>query len=690
MRGVVGGRSERADVSGEALGGSRPAVGEPAPATVESDATDADTVGAPAVPGPERRAVPPATENGPERVPRAADGESGPGPASDRSRPEAGGPDAESPELVRVASGVGGGFRQVPGRPDRDEAMAPRAVGPPVTALWWAAAEPTAVAADAAVAREASSPPESGGEAPDAADDGAAAGGTVGGRPVRAGVQAVAPQAPAAPEVPAVLEVPPVPEVAAVPDGPAVPPVPQPRMPADGRVSAGGVPAGVRAAVGGVRQRVTQRRRWAVGPLAALAVIIGVCTAAAPMSRDAGRWGGFAATSTGLARSTPAEIQRLQDVRKLLDSRAAALLRRNGTGWLAGVDPAARTLRAQQAAAFANIAAVPLAGWRYEIEPEHERGRVERSADRWTVEVTLHYALAAVDPAPTTRPLMLTFARRGDRWLLAADDAAGVDGTRTWRGPWEHGPLVAQRGRYSLVLAHPKNAHRLAAFAVAVDAAVPRVRRVIGGKWPGQVAVLIPDDQREMSQLVGERLALGKIAAVAVADSVDPASGQARGQRVVVNPANLDRLGALGRRVVLQHEVTHLATRGFTGPGTPIWLVEGLADWVGYLASGLPPRLVADELGTQLRLERSPARLPTPADFRGDSPRLSVAYEEAWSACRLIADRAGPAALVRLYRAVGTSDDPAATVDAQLRRTLGMSYPRFVAEWRRSVRADFG
>ncbi|HZB48689.1 MAG TPA: hypothetical protein VE547_06300, partial [Mycobacteriales bacterium] len=358
-------------------------------------------------------------------------------------------------------------------------------------------------------------------------------------------------------------------------------------------------------------------------------------------------------------------------------------------GWLAGVDPTATGFRSRQAALLAAIAPVPLSTWRYEIEPRHQPGRAEPGG-RWTVQVTLHYALRGADPAPTTRPLMLTFAPRGGRWLLAADTGTGADGTRTWRGPWDHGPLLVRRGRHSLVLAHPKHAARLDAFAAGVDAAVPRVRQVLGGRAPAAVAVLIPDDQREMAVLVGERLALGKIAAVAVADSVDLSSGQARGQRVVVNPANLDRLGPLGRRVVLQHEVTHVSTRGITGPGTPIWLVEGLADWIGYQGTGLPRRMVGDELRAQLRSGRWPGRLPTVADFRGDSSRLSVAYEEAWSACTLIADRAGPAELVRLYRAVGTAADPDAAVDAQLRATLGLGYPEFVAEWRRSVRADFG
>ncbi|HZB49626.1 MAG TPA: hypothetical protein VE547_11085 [Mycobacteriales bacterium] len=432
-----------------------------------------------------------------------------------------------------------------------------------------------------------------------------------------------------------------------------------------------------------------ERRRWAVGPLVALAVVTGVCTGAIPAPEGTGAPPWARPESTAAARAAPIDGERLAAVRSLLDRRATALLERDRSGWLAGLDPGARAFRQRQASLLSNIAAVPLGVWRYTIEPGDEAGKVDR-AGNWTVRVTLRYSLRGVDPAPTARPVVLTFVPRGGRWLLAADDRAVGEGVTTWRGPWEYGRMVVRSGRSSLVLAHPGNAHRLAVFAEAVDAAVPRVVAVVGSRWSKRVAVIIPDDQREMASLVGERLSLGKIAAVAVADSVDSSSGRARGQRVVVNPANLDRLGPLGRRVVLQHEVTHVATRGFTGHGTPIWLVEGFADWVGYLGSGLPARLVGDELRRQLRSGRWPGRLPSPADFRGDSARLSVAYEEAWSACRLIANRAGPAALVRLYRAVGTADDPTAAVDAQLRDTLGLSYGQFVAEWRRSVRADFG
>lgn len=430
------------------------------------------------------------------------------------------------------------------------------------------------------------------------------------------------------------------------------------------------------------------RRRWAIGPLLGLLVVAGVCTAAVPAQRTLQA---RAAVVTPVPAGAPdtAAATRLSAVRALLDRRGAALVRHDRAGWLAGVDPAATALRTRQAALLADIAAVPLGIWRYSVEPGDQTGRAERGGS-WTVLVTLHYTLRGVDTVPTQRPVVLTFAQRSGRWLIAADDRTAPDGSRTWRGPWEHGRVLVRQGVHSLVLAHPANAGRLAGFAAAVDAVVPRVRRVVGGRLPTRVAVIVPDDQKEMAALVGEHLVLGTIAAVAVADSVDTARDRAVGQRVVVNPANIDRLGTLGRRVVLEHEVTHIATRGFTGATMPIWLVEGLADWVGYSDSGLSAYQVGDQLRSALRAGGWPGRLPVQADFRGDSPRLALAYEEAWSACRLIAGRAGPAALIRLYRAVGTAADPAAALDRQLRATVGQGTAQFTATWRAGVRAEFG
>jgi hypothetical protein len=450
--------------------------------------------------------------------------------------------------------------------------------------------------------------------------------------------------------------------------------------------------------------------RW----LLAVAVLAEICSGAAAVVhvRTADRTGWLAAEMLGAppAGAHPATPDLLPDVRPaadpaadraaeargLLEHRAAALLRRDRTGWLAGIDPRAAAFRARQSAVFDALAAVPLQHWEYRLDPGRERSlgsavRRRYGASAWVPAVTLRYALRRVDGEPTERTMVFTFVQRGARWYLASDADVTAGGVRSWRGVWDFGPVVAHSGRSSLVLAHPKNAGRLATFALAVDDAVPAVTATWGPGWRRQVAVVLPDTQTEMAALVGQRFALARIAAVAIADHADARSGVARGQRVVVNPVNLDRLTSLGRRIVLRHEITHIASRGSTSESMPTWLIEGFADYVGYAGIGLPSGVVAPDLRARVRAGSWDGTLPADRDFRGDAPGLAVAYEEGWTACRLIAGRAGTAGLVRFYRLVGASREPGSrAVDAGLRRVLHLTYPRFVALWRGSVRAEFG
>lgn len=459
-----------------------------------------------------------------------------------------------------------------------------------------------------------------------------------------------------------------------------------------------GGPAG-RSAVAG-----RAPRRWLAALLATVAVAeVSAGVAVLPLVRG-GDWTVVTGASAPGPRADPAPLPaadagtaREAAVRALLQRRGRALITRNRADWLAGIDPSAKAFRSRQAALFDNLAGVPLASWQYVLDPlivRHLTPAASRrygAVDVWVPAVSLRYALKVIDPEPTERSQVFTFVRRAGRWYIAADDDPVADGGHTWRGMWDFGRVLAVRGRSSLVLAHPDNAGRMRTFADTVDAAVPRVSAVWGTHWPRQVAVLIPDGSKEMAALVGEQFALARIAAVSIADYADPQAAKARGQRVVINPENLDRLGSLGRRIVLQHEITHVASRAATGQGTPTWLVEGFADFVGYRDSGVPPSVVGQDLHALVRRRTWPGRLPADQDFHGNSPRLSAAYEEAWTACRLIASRIGVPALVRFYRAVGTAktSGPAA-VDSALHRYLHLSTAQFVAQWRQSVQTEFG
>jgi hypothetical protein len=455
--------------------------------------------------------------------------------------------------------------------------------------------------------------------------------------------------------------------------------------------------------------RPPRRRRrpaWIAAVLAVVAVLE-LAAGVVALGRLHSGGGTVALPGSTLAgpRAAPAPVPNGSDpgagreaaVRSLLDRRSTAMSSRDRTGWLSVIDPAATAFRAEQAALFDNLAQVPLTSWRYVLDGPGSRAltaaaaRAYQPAAVWVPPVQLEYGLRGVDSSPTQRPQVLTFVQRGQTWYLAADTDPVADGTHTWRGVWDFGPVRVRRGGSSLVLAHPRNADRLDTFAAGADAAVPRVNSVWGNKWSRQVAVLIPDDNAELVALVGPQFASSRIAAVSIADFADVSSARALGQRIVVNPANLDRLGASGRQIVLTHEITHIASRAATGDRMPTWLVEGFADFVGYRDSGLPVSVIGQEVAQAVRARGWPGRLPADADFRGDSPRLSLAYEEGWFACRLIAARIGLPGLVAFYREVGANagGGPGA-VDAALRRSLHLSTAQFVQQWRQAVRSELG
>jgi hypothetical protein len=451
--------------------------------------------------------------------------------------------------------------------------------------------------------------------------------------------------------------------------------------------------------------------RWLAAVLAAV-IVVQLCAGLAALHgidrqrllatapRTAGAPGGPPAAGRanlpdytgGIGANPAAAAARTAGVRDLLARRTTALLSRDRAAFQATVDPSApAAFRARQVALFGNLAQVPLAQWRYSVDPAQQQPVTaplfaRYRAPVWAPKVTLCYALRGYDDRCTDRPQKLTFVQRAGRWYLGGDDDFPFSAGRTWRGLWDLGPVVAYRGEHSLLLAHPANAARLPALAEQVDRAVPHVSAVWGDGWQQRVVVIVPDTQQEMAQVLGDTPALTDIAAVATADYADPVSGLVLGQRVVLNPANLDRLGATGRTVVLRHEITHLASRPVTGPALPTWLVEGFADYVGYLDTGVPLAVAAQELRADVQRSRYPTALPSNADFRFDNTRLPQAYEESWMACRLIADLAGTDGLVRLYRQIGRyRGDSAPAVEQAMRDVLGLTYAQFVERWRATV-----
>lgn len=407
-----------------------------------------------------------------------------------------------------------------------------------------------------------------------------------------------------------------------------------------------------------------------------------------------------AALVAGCSSSSPdRSAPSLADVRALLARHGAAVLHRDRAAFLADVDTAdaAADFRVRQEQMFANLAPVPLAGWSYHLEARSDAGVVEAAAGRKfgsaaiIARVSLQYSLRGVDRIPTNHELWWTFVRQDGHVVLAADDSLARAGGQSWRGPWDFGPLRVAQGEHSLVIGHPADAATVAAVQKIVDAAVPAVSAVWGPDWTQDVAVLIPLSDEELQAEAGESSdASLTVAAAAVSDGQDPLTNQVYGQRLIVNSAALAQLSQVGKQIVIRHEITHIASAGATSAASPTWLIEGFADYVGNLGSGQSMTTTAAELTADVRHGRTPDSLPAPDAF-STAGQSAQAYEGAWLACRLIAQRAGQAGLVRFYKLVGSS--PASSddaVDAALRRILHMDTAAFTAQWRGYLEAQLG
>jgi hypothetical protein len=200
--------------------------------------------------------------------------------------------------------------------------------------------------------------------------------------------------------------------------------------------------------------------------------------------------------------------------------------------------------------------------------------------------------------------------------------------------------------------------------------------------------VLAPNSQTELSKILADGDDLTQIAAVATAELLAGSQvSRPVGDRVLINPQNYVKLGPNGRQIVITHEATHVASRSATGALEPTWLIEGLADYVGFLETGISPTIGAHELKVDIDAGRHVGGLPTDSAYNGDNKRLAQMYDESWLAGRFIAQHWGQSALVRLYRAVGAvkSGSETSATDASMRAVLRESLAAFTRQWQAYV-----
>jgi hypothetical protein len=323
------------------------------------------------------------------------------------------------------------------------------------------------------------------------------------------------------------------------------------------------------------------------------------------------------------------------------------------------------------APAFARLAALPITVWRYDI--------ASLDADSTAADVDLVVRVHTrydVDTADAIVREKLTLRHSAGGWQVATETNATAR-----LQPWDLGTLTFVRGKRSLVIGIDQRAAVLRRYAAVADSVTPDVTAVWGTDWNQHPVLIVPKTVGQLGRALDQtEKFLTDFAAVTTGESGSAAADKTA-FRVWTNTPGLSDVGELGREIVLRHEITHVATGAPDTPGVPLWLEEGLAEYVGYSTTSVPERTAWAELVTAVRTGKAPAALPDTDAFHAGA--IDLAYESSDLACRLIAKKYGQAGLVRLYRLVragtGSEDE---NLDSALTAVTGQGTAAFVISWR--------
>ena len=294
----------------------------------------------------------------------------------------------------------------------------------------------------------------------------------------------------------------------------------------------------------------------------------------------------------------------------------------------------------------------------------------------WTGIVELTWQLGALDRAPSVADVAVSFAP-DDEGLGISGFGAGGDNSSARVPLWLRGQLSVARADGVLVMVDGDQSEATS-VAQRVARGIEVVNRVLPD-WRSPVVVEVPATAADLDETLGA--APGTYAGIAaVTTTAGSASGEDAPVHVFVNPEVTSGLRRAGAQVVMSHELVHVATDAARTP-METWLLEGFADYVALRDTDLRDRVTLGRAIDLVRREGVPDALPSTADFDTRARDLQARYEQAWLACRIVAERLGEQALVSVYRAAAAGGP----VDRALRRA-GFPVSQLTDGWRSRLR----
>ncbi len=397
-----------------------------------------------------------------------------------------------------------------------------------------------------------------------------------------------------------------------------------------------------------------------------------------------------AAPSVSVDPTAVLEGQRAAKITSLLAARSRALLAGDEKAWLATVDQANPTVLARQKALFDNLRSLPLAMYRWSDDPRAPEQGYPLPAglhpgfgngSAYSTAVYLYYQLKGFDPGPITRVQVPFFVNRAGHWLVEGDQ------TRTMLPdsivePWDDLPVAIGQGPDVLVVLSSTDAGKMGTIVAESEQALGRARAM----WPnasGHTAVLyLTGDQDALRTYAGSGT-IADFAGITTAVTDPLPNSTIEGTRVLTNPLEVTPTST-GLLQLLTHEFTHVVQWNDKARGTPLWVVEGVAEYTAYRGDKYN-RGIPTTLWTEAADHTLPSTLPSSAIFyKGSGEEVDTHYSYAWLAFQYISETYGESKVRLLYDQMRTVNEPTGQAsrrvaeEAAFVRAMGMSEATFV------------
>ena len=366
---------------------------------------------------------------------------------------------------------------------------------------------------------------------------------------------------------------------------------------------------------------------------------------------------------------------------RLLDQRARAVRNADADAFSHQLGGTA-AFRAGQHTWYDNLTQLPVGRLRYAVDP----GSLVRDGDGYWITAEESLQLEGYDAMPVTTPgrFRLSPGPLGRLRLSGVADADWLAAHDVHPQPWDTGPIDVREGAGVLGIFDDASVASAPALLTSVESGIADVSAIVPYDWSRKVVVYAlsePTFLDSLEDLPGDDP--GDLDAVAF-----PVGA---GTRFVLNPRMLG-IGTGGgpgreRDRLVRHELTHVAI-GTRDDDAPVWLSEGLAEWVSVRPLAPEDRRLPDAALTAAEEGAAGQRsddLPDDDTFNDDDSQAH--YGLAWWAVQYVADSYGDDAPWQLLDAL---DEPGADPETVLREQFGTTTHDLAVQADRQILALYG